>query len=273
MSHPATPFQALLIALAKRSYACISSHTSNTGRPARPPPHPLAGNGLVVYMSERVGLVLVDRNTVVVGPCDVNLSFGAHPAEVPARVRFLHPLHNFALASFDPAALPPEARAKVGVSRRRLMRGHRAGWVGEVHTHALKRACNLHHHFFASTLHDASTPKQLTDGKHPRGVGIHAACLSTPKCTRLLASALNLPRPASGPATAACRLPGRCQVRAAELLSSPPLKRGEVVQLVGLTKHLRVMQRTSTVINATAALNLGAAEVGGAGHRGVMLGG
>ncbi|GIL73118.1 hypothetical protein Vretimale_4727 [Volvox reticuliferus] len=121
-----------------------------------------AGNGLVVYAGERVGLVLVDRNTVAVGPCDVNLSFGAHPAEISGRVRFLHPLHNFALVSYDPAALPPEARAKV---------------------------------------------------------------------------------------------------RAAEMLPYPPLKRGESVRLVGLTKHLRVMQRTSTVTNATAALTIPSAEV------------
>ncbi|KXZ56802.1 hypothetical protein GPECTOR_1g722 [Gonium pectorale] len=120
------------------------------------------GNGLVVYTGERVGLVLVDRNTVAVGPCDVNLSFGAHPAEISGRVRFLHPLHNFALVSYDPAALPPEARAKV---------------------------------------------------------------------------------------------------RAAELLPNPPLKRSDPVRLVGLTKHLRVMQRTSTVTNATAALTIPSAEV------------
>ena len=30
------------------------------------------------------------------------LSFGAFPAEVPARVRFLHPLHNFSIVSYDP---------------------------------------------------------------------------------------------------------------------------------------------------------------------------
>lgn len=35
----------------------------------------------------QVGLVLVDRNTVAVGPVDVVLSFGAHPAEIPGQVR------------------------------------------------------------------------------------------------------------------------------------------------------------------------------------------
>ncbi|KAL6760325.1 hypothetical protein V8C86DRAFT_2557091 [Haematococcus lacustris] len=72
-----------------------------------------AGNGLVVHHGARLGLVLVDRNTVAVGPCDCNLSFGAHPAEISATVCFLHPLYNFALVSYDPRALPAEARAKV----------------------------------------------------------------------------------------------------------------------------------------------------------------
>jgi hypothetical protein len=32
----------------------------------------------------------VDRNTVTIGTCDINLSFGAHPAEMQGIVRFLH---------------------------------------------------------------------------------------------------------------------------------------------------------------------------------------
>ena len=36
------------------------------------------------------------------------LSFGAFPAEVPARVRFLHPLHNFTIVSYDPRQLSEE---------------------------------------------------------------------------------------------------------------------------------------------------------------------
>ncbi|GBF93978.1 protease Do-like [Raphidocelis subcapitata] len=121
-----------------------------------------AGNGVVVFQGENIGLVLVDRNTVAVGPCDVNLSFSAHPAEITGRVRFLHPLHNFALVSYQTADLPPEARGKV-------------------------RAC--------------------------------------------------------------------------ELLPSPPLARGESVRLVGLTKFLRLMQRTSVVTNAAAAVTIHSAEV------------
>lgn len=51
---------------------------------------------------------------VVVGPGDVMLSFGAFPADVPARVRFLHPLHNFALVSYDPQELSAEVRSVAG---------------------------------------------------------------------------------------------------------------------------------------------------------------
>jgi hypothetical protein len=45
------------------------------------------GSGVVLYHGERIGLVLLDRNTVVVGPSDINLTFAAHPAEVSAKVR------------------------------------------------------------------------------------------------------------------------------------------------------------------------------------------
>ncbi|KAF6255925.1 DegP-type protease [Scenedesmus sp. NREL 46B-D3] len=121
-----------------------------------------AGNGLVVHHGQHVGLVLVDRNTITIGTCDVNLSFGAHPAEIPGIVRFLHPLHNFALVAYAPAALPAEARAKI---------------------------------------------------------------------------------------------------RPAQLLTSPPLARGERCMLVGLTKSLRIMQRRSTVTSATVALTIPSAEV------------
>lgn len=106
--------------------------------------------------------VQVDRNTVTIGTCDVNLSFGAHPAEIPGVVRFLHPLHNFALVAYDPAALPAEARSKIS---------------------------------------------------------------------------------------------------AAELLTHPPLTRGERCRLVGLTQALRIMQRSSTVTSATVALTIPSAEV------------
>lgn len=52
--------------------------------------------------------MVTDRNTVSVSVGDIMMSFGAHPAEVAGRIRFLHPLHNFAIISYNPADLPPE---------------------------------------------------------------------------------------------------------------------------------------------------------------------
>ncbi len=54
---------------------------------------PSKGVGIVVAP----GLVLTDRYTVPCAAADVRLSFAAHPSDVPARVVYLHPLHNFAL--------------------------------------------------------------------------------------------------------------------------------------------------------------------------------
>ena len=64
-----------------------------------------AGNGVIVHSSEGMGLVAVDRSTVPVNGGNITLSFGAYPDEIPGRVRFLHPLHNFAIVSYDPRSL------------------------------------------------------------------------------------------------------------------------------------------------------------------------
>ncbi|KAL4517828.1 hypothetical protein Ndes2526A_g02205 [Nannochloris sp. 'desiccata'] len=72
-----------------------------------------SGTGIIVHFSKILGLVVVDRNTVSIGLGDIMLSLGAYPAEIPARVRFLHPLHNFALLSFNPTELSSEATAAV----------------------------------------------------------------------------------------------------------------------------------------------------------------
>lgn len=83
-----------------------------------------AGNGVVVHQDDTLGLVVTDRNTVPVSVGDVVLSFGAHPAEVDASVRFLHPLHNFAILSYNPADLPQEVSRQL------------SGWA-----HALQQIC------------------------------------------------------------------------------------------------------------------------------------
>lgn len=65
------------------------------------------GTGVIVYHSEAMGLVAVDRNTVAVSVSDVMLSFAAFPIEIPGEVVFLHPVHNYALVAYDPSALGP----------------------------------------------------------------------------------------------------------------------------------------------------------------------
>lgn len=60
------------------------------------------GTGLIV--DKKRGYVLVDRNTVPIAMGDVAITF-AGSLEVKGKVEQLHPLHNYALVSYDPASI------------------------------------------------------------------------------------------------------------------------------------------------------------------------
>lgn len=60
------------------------------------------GTGIVVD-AER-GYVVVDRNTVPMAMGDVTITF-AGSLEIPAKVAYVHPLHNLAMVQYDPALI------------------------------------------------------------------------------------------------------------------------------------------------------------------------
>jgi hypothetical protein len=55
-----------------------------------------------VHLTESVGLVLVDRNTLTSPLCDIRISYNSSE-EWEGHVYFMHPTHNFALIAFDAA--------------------------------------------------------------------------------------------------------------------------------------------------------------------------
>ncbi len=60
------------------------------------------GTGLIV--DKERGYVLVDRNTVPIAIGDVTITF-AGSLEVKGKVEQLHPLHNYAIVSYDPESI------------------------------------------------------------------------------------------------------------------------------------------------------------------------
>ncbi|HED35204.1 MAG TPA: hypothetical protein ENJ08_13490 [Gammaproteobacteria bacterium] len=78
------------------------------------------GAGLIINKAD--GLVLVDRNTVPISPGDVRLVF-AGALDIPAKVIFVHPLHNFAIIQYRPEWLGDTEVEEISISDQALEAG------------------------------------------------------------------------------------------------------------------------------------------------------
>jgi pro-apoptotic serine protease NMA111 len=85
------------------------------------------GTGLVVDAQR--GLVVVDRNTVPVSVGDVTVTF-AGTVQVPARVVYIHPQHNYAVVAYDPRLLGDTAVKSARLAPRELNAGEQLWVVG-----------------------------------------------------------------------------------------------------------------------------------------------
>ena len=85
------------------------------------------GTGLIVDAQR--GLVVVDRNTVPVAVGDVTVTF-AGTVQVPGRVVYIHPQHNFAVVAYDPALIGSTPVRSARLTPRELVAGEPVWVVG-----------------------------------------------------------------------------------------------------------------------------------------------
>ncbi|MEM7282662.1 MAG: trypsin-like peptidase domain-containing protein [Pseudomonadota bacterium] len=105
-------------------------------------PYPLSGvsdqyyHGTGLVVDAKRGLVVVDRNTVPIALGDVSITF-ASTLEVPGRVEFVHPQHNMAIVSYDPALIGDTPVQTAKFSREALRPGNPVWVVGLQGDHSL----------------------------------------------------------------------------------------------------------------------------------------
>lgn len=92
------------------------------------------GTGLIV--DKERGYVLVDRNTVPIAIGDVSITF-AGSLEVKGKVEQLHPLHNYAIVSYDPASIGTTPVQEARFNTKTLRSGDEVWVVGIKGDHQL----------------------------------------------------------------------------------------------------------------------------------------
>jgi S1-C subfamily serine protease len=92
------------------------------------------GTGLIV--DKEYGFVLVDRNTVPVSMGDVSITF-AGSLQVKGKVEYVHPLHNLAIVSYDPAHIGDTPVQSARIAQELLEPGDKVWVVGLKSDHQL----------------------------------------------------------------------------------------------------------------------------------------
>ncbi len=127
-------------------------------------PHPTAGVkdlnyvGVGTIVDADQGLLLVDRDTVPVALGDLMLTF-AGTIRVPARLRYMHPVHNFAVLQYDPSALGDTPVSAVQWSERGLDKGDTVWQVGRNADHALVSSKTTIERYDAAWFGISGTPR------------------------------------------------------------------------------------------------------------------
>eukprot|EP01117_Protostelium_nocturnum_P007589 TRINITY_DN2719_c0_g1_i1.p1 TRINITY_DN2719_c0_g1~~TRINITY_DN2719_c0_g1_i1.p1 ORF type:complete len:1013 (+),score=348.65 TRINITY_DN2719_c0_g1_i1:181-3219(+) len=89
------------------------------------------GSGLIID-AER-GLVLVDQNTVPLVLGDLLISFSS-TVEIPAKIRYIHPIHNFGILQYDPKLLVGSGFQSASISYESFAAGDDVFLVGLTRT-------------------------------------------------------------------------------------------------------------------------------------------